>query len=347
MSRQARILVIDDEPIVVESCKRVLQREGMEVEGVLRGREAIERAGETVYDAILLDMRMPDMDGMEVLRRLRERNPKALIIILTGYPSIDNAVEALKLGAQDYVPKPFVPDALVTTVKATLARKREQEQEAAAREADASADKRGFTFPAIKGEETAEYDMPQSGVSTFHWGSSAFCHVPVAGELVSRPTITLHPSQTICEAVAALTHHDIPAAPVVDDEGELAGVLTEKDCIRVCSSQLYNECRGGTVEAHMSPVKAALKADMDIFQVASAFVNTHFSALPVFAGKRYLGLLTRLALLRGLQTLCSGWETHREQARKFVEESLSEHPSMQHKRLEAVTQSKHRLDTRP
>ncbi|UCF06256.1 MAG: response regulator [bacterium] len=117
MIAKPRVLVIDDEPVVVKSCDRVLVENGIEVEGVTSGRDGLDRAESTRFDAILLDLKMPDMNGMEVLRRIKQARPEVTVIIITGFPSVDTAIEAFKLGVFDYVPKPFTPDELVGTVK--------------------------------------------------------------------------------------------------------------------------------------------------------------------------------------------------------------------------------------
>lgn len=120
MIANPKILVIDDEPVVIRSCDRVLAQEGIEVEGVTSGRDGLDRAESRPYDVVLLDLKMPDMNGMEVLRRIKETKPEVTVIIITGFPSVDTAVEAFKLGVFDYVPKPFTPDELSETVKRAL-----------------------------------------------------------------------------------------------------------------------------------------------------------------------------------------------------------------------------------
>lgn len=120
MTDNPRVLVVDDEPVVISSCNRVLTREGIEVVGVTSGRDGLERAESSRFDAVLLDLKMPDMNGMEVLRRIKQAKPEVTVIIITGFPSVDTAVEAFKLGVFDYVPKPFTPDELAETVKRAL-----------------------------------------------------------------------------------------------------------------------------------------------------------------------------------------------------------------------------------
>jgi len=120
MIAKPRVLVIDDEPGVIRSCDRVLTREGIEVEGATSSRGGLELFESNGFDAVLLDLKMPDLNGIEVLKRLKWTRPEATVIIITGYPSVDTAVEALKLGAFDYVPKPFTPDEITEKVRRAL-----------------------------------------------------------------------------------------------------------------------------------------------------------------------------------------------------------------------------------
>lgn len=120
MIAKPKVLVIDDEPVVIKSCDRVLAHEGIEVEGVTSGRDGLDRAESSPFDVVLLDLKMPDMNGMEVLHRIKQAKPEVTVIIITGFPSVDTAIEAFKLGVFDYVPKPFTPDELAETVKRAI-----------------------------------------------------------------------------------------------------------------------------------------------------------------------------------------------------------------------------------
>ena len=120
MSLKARILVIDDEPVVCKSCSRILSEEGHEVEMALSGSQGLERIRTRSFDVVLVDLKMPDMSGMEVLKRIKEEIPEAVVLMITGYSTVKTAVEAMKLGASDYVPKPFTPDELAMVVQQAL-----------------------------------------------------------------------------------------------------------------------------------------------------------------------------------------------------------------------------------
>ena len=117
---KARILIVDDDPIVRDSLGQWFDSEGYQVETISSGREALGRIEGERWDLALLDIRMPGMDGMELQSRLREIDPALPVIIMTGYASVETAVQALKNGAYDYITKPFDPDELVHLVTKAL-----------------------------------------------------------------------------------------------------------------------------------------------------------------------------------------------------------------------------------
>ncbi len=112
MKDTKNILVIDDEPIVLDSCRKILRQEGFEVKGAMNGREGLKKIEEDKYDAVLVDWKLPEIDGMEVLRIIKKNHPDIIVVMITGYPSVESAVKAMKLGVSDYVSKPFTPDEL-------------------------------------------------------------------------------------------------------------------------------------------------------------------------------------------------------------------------------------------
>jgi DNA-binding NtrC family response regulator len=118
-----RILIVDDEKIMRDSCCRVLQKEGYTALGCVSGEEALEKFDQEQFDLVLLDLMMPGIGGIETLTRLKEMDPEITIMIMTGYPSIETAVKAIKLGAYDYITKPFNPDELRIAVNRALERK--------------------------------------------------------------------------------------------------------------------------------------------------------------------------------------------------------------------------------
>lgn len=117
-----RILVVDDEKnirLVLDQC---LSEEGYRVETAVSGEHAVEKFTAEPYDLVLLDMKMPGMDGIEVLRRIKRAAADVPVIMVTGYGSIETAVETMKLGAVDYLRKPFTPDEIRAAVAAVVQR---------------------------------------------------------------------------------------------------------------------------------------------------------------------------------------------------------------------------------
>ena len=98
-----RILVVDDEEVIVESCRAVLERQGCLVDGELQGARGRERALRGGYDLVLLDVRLPDADGLELLRKFKQIHADTEVIVVTGHGSVVKAVEAMKAGAHSFV----------------------------------------------------------------------------------------------------------------------------------------------------------------------------------------------------------------------------------------------------
>ncbi len=124
----ARILVIDDEEIVHASVGRILRRAGYGTESVYSADEGIQRLRKETFDLVITDLMMPGMNGVEMLRALRQEEIKATVIMITGYPTIRTALEAMRLGAMDYLAKPFTRKELLAPVVRAL-RQEEQEPE--------------------------------------------------------------------------------------------------------------------------------------------------------------------------------------------------------------------------
>jgi two-component system response regulator MprA len=125
-----KILVVDDERAVRESLRRALELEGYEIELAADGREALYRLeGTTEPDAMILDVLMPGVDGLEVCRRLRDSGSKLPVLMLTARAEVESRVEGLDAGADDYVTKPFALDELLARVRALLRRTADEEGE--------------------------------------------------------------------------------------------------------------------------------------------------------------------------------------------------------------------------
>jgi len=113
------VLIVDDEAVVRKGISRALQKRGLTTKSAANGKEAIALMNDMPFDLVLLDIRMPDMDGLEVLSLIRSKYPKTEVIMITGYPTIDTAVHSVKMGALDYLVKPFRLDDLDAALNKT------------------------------------------------------------------------------------------------------------------------------------------------------------------------------------------------------------------------------------
>jgi len=144
VQRKHRILVVDDEPSVCKSCHRILIREGWEVDTVLNAYDALKSMGKHEYEVVITDMIMPRRSGMDLLKEVKEKTPEISVIMITGYATIKTAVMAMKLGAFDYIPKPFTPEELSSVTDRAIERRRLFIRE---REAEKAGEEIGYGRP--------------------------------------------------------------------------------------------------------------------------------------------------------------------------------------------------------
>ena len=121
--QDGKIIVIDDEPGMREGIRRILEHQGYFVETAQNGTEGLEKGTEQEYDLYIIDLKMPDIDGIEVLRIIKAKFPEAICVIATAYASIDTALETTRNGAYHYIAKPFSPDELNILVERALERR--------------------------------------------------------------------------------------------------------------------------------------------------------------------------------------------------------------------------------
>jgi len=119
-SAKRTILVVDDEPAVCKSIREALLREDYDVDTALGGEEALKLAEKKKYDVFLVDLMMPGIGGLDLLKMIRTECPSARIIMITGYPTVKNTLQAMQTGAFDFLPKPFLPSTLRTLVAKAL-----------------------------------------------------------------------------------------------------------------------------------------------------------------------------------------------------------------------------------
>jgi DNA-binding response OmpR family regulator len=125
-----RVLIVDDEKNIRFTLSQAIASLPVEVDTAENGEQALEKVDEGRFAAILLDLRMPGIDGMEVLRRLRDERPEIPVVIITAHGNIESAVEAMKLGAIEFLPKPFVPNEIRSLVSRVLDRHKLADEEA-------------------------------------------------------------------------------------------------------------------------------------------------------------------------------------------------------------------------
>ena len=122
------ILIVEDDEATIKSFKDILQSEGYSVDTAETGREAIQKSKAQFYNLVLLDIKLPDMEGTKLLTTMHETSPKMVKIMITGYPSLENAVEALNMGADAYVMKPVKPEKLLALIEEKLKKQSQAEK---------------------------------------------------------------------------------------------------------------------------------------------------------------------------------------------------------------------------
>jgi DNA-binding response OmpR family regulator len=116
------ILVMEDEKSLAKGLKIVLSEEGYAVDIAMTGRDALDRFSQKEFDLLVADLRLPDIDGLDVIRQVKSRRPETGVVVITGYATVSSAVDAMKLGSYDYLPKPFTEDDIKTAVGDALKR---------------------------------------------------------------------------------------------------------------------------------------------------------------------------------------------------------------------------------
>jgi DNA-binding NtrC family response regulator len=123
MTNKTKILVVDDDEVVRRSYLRSLESASCNVEAASNGEEALQTMDRDPADVVLLDMRMPGEDGLSILRKIKNQWPGSEVVIITGYPSVESAKEAVRLGAYDYLAKPTAPQDVISVTTGAVTRK--------------------------------------------------------------------------------------------------------------------------------------------------------------------------------------------------------------------------------
>jgi DNA-binding NtrC family response regulator len=126
--KKKSILIVEDDKAIIKSLKDILHSEGYSVDTAENGREAIQKSKEKFFNMALLDIKLPDMEGTKLLVTMHENLPKMVKIMITGYPSVENAVEALNRGADAYIIKPVKPEDLLALIEEKLEKQSQAEK---------------------------------------------------------------------------------------------------------------------------------------------------------------------------------------------------------------------------
>jgi DNA-binding NtrC family response regulator len=124
-----QVLLVEDELNVAKGLAMVMREEGFDVDVANTGQSALDKFGASEFDLLVADLRLPDMDGMDVIQHVRDKRPKTNVVIITGYPSVSTAVQAVKVGVSDYLRKPFTEDEFKVAVRNALEEREKREKQ--------------------------------------------------------------------------------------------------------------------------------------------------------------------------------------------------------------------------
>jgi DNA-binding NtrC family response regulator len=128
MDETARILIVDDDENIRKVLTTILEEEGYQIDSAETAKKAIEKTRKNFYNIALIDIRLPDMEGIELLTKMKDTTPKIRKVIITGYPTLQNAIEAVNRGADAYIVKPFDMDKVLETIREQLKKQEEEKK---------------------------------------------------------------------------------------------------------------------------------------------------------------------------------------------------------------------------
>jgi len=269
MDQKEIIHIIDDEPIIYEVLQDLLTSEGYEVEISPNGEEALEKYESQEFDLTLLDLLMPGMDGIEVLKRLKKMDSSAVVIIITAYASIESAISAMKMGAFDYIQKPFKHDELLLIVQRAIAHKRLQEENLRLKDEL----KRKFSFEKIIGKSEVMNQVFEI----------------IKASAPTRSTIVIQgESGTGKELVARAIHQNSDRASqpfIIVNSGSLPPDLLE--------SHVFGHVKGaftGAVSEKKGLFEAADKGTIFFDEISSLNLDTQAKLLRVMQDREFMKL---------------------------------------------------------
>ncbi len=189
------ILVVDDEPVVLDGCEATLTKTGYEVETTLNAEEALDKIEAGRYDAIVTDLKLPGLSGIQLLKIVKDKEPETDIIMITGYATVQTAVEAMKLGAFDYISKPFTPDELRSVVDRAIERRRLLREE---------------RLRATKNRVAFEYNMP---ADLYYLPEHSWVKV------VTENTVDIGIDDVFQKTIGVITDIKIPSKDTIIEQG--------------------------------------------------------------------------------------------------------------------------------
>ena len=163
------MLIIDDEEVVLESCRKIFTKEGYRVVSTTSPKEGLKLASDSSFDVILCDWKMPGFDGMDVVEELGQRSPESSVVMISGYPTVERATEAMKRGAMDFVPKPFTPEEIIAAVTKSVKHKVMAEKKAMGRFERIM---KAWKFPVPSMEDKAPKTIAETVASTVGVGKA-------------------------------------------------------------------------------------------------------------------------------------------------------------------------------
>ncbi|HET7854368.1 MAG TPA: sigma-54 dependent transcriptional regulator [Candidatus Methylomirabilis sp.] len=260
MDFHAKVLVVDDDSVACDLLSEVLTKEGYEVDVARGGQEAVKKGKEDVFDIVLADVRMPDLDGLGVLRAYKASSLETIVIVMTAFGSIETAIEAIKEGAYDFVSKPFKLDEIKIVIKRALERRRLLQENLRFR----SELKEKYSFEHIVGSSSQMLDVYKA----------------VARVAPSRSTVLIRgESGTGKELIAKAIHYNSPRSErpfVAIDCGALAETLLE--------SELFGHVKGaftGAISAKDGLFEQAHGGTCFLDEIGDVSLNTQGKLLRV------------------------------------------------------------------
>jgi DNA-binding NtrC family response regulator len=255
-----KVLIIDDEESMRIGCLQTLDLNGFHAAAVENGDQALAIIRQESFDVALLDLKMPGMPGMEALRRLRQESPNTAIIMMTGYATIESAVQAVKLGAYDYLPKPFTPEALVSIVtKAAHSAMRALENACIGQELD-----RKMLSQSLIGRSESMSQV----VRLVHKAAPVDSTVLITGE-------TGVGKEVVARAIHRLSHRSNKSFVTVD-----CGSLVES----LFESELFGHVKGsfsGAIENTIGKIELADEGTLFLDEIANISINMQARLLRV------------------------------------------------------------------